>query len=375
MKVYSVSEVTQAIKHLLEGEFPEIWIEGEISNFRPAASGHFYFSLKDSAAQIRVVMFRGSNLGLRFRPENGLSVLCCGRVTVYEPRGDYQVIAEHLEPKGIGAFQLAFDQLKKKLEAEGLFAPERKRKIPFLPRKIGIITSPAGAVIRDMIQILTRRFPGIQILLCPVAVQGNEAAGEIAEALALMNERDDLDLLIVGRGGGSLEDLWAFNEEAVARAIAASRIPVISAVGHETDFTIADFVADLRAPTPSAAAELAVPVQEELLLSLQQERRRLRRALERRLIEPLLRVDSLREEMVSRTRHRLDIAREGLARLLRHLQSLSPLAILERGYAIATLHGDRRPLRSAGKIRQGSRVDIRLHEGTLLTELVRAIKE
>ena len=232
MKIYAVSEITQEIRFLLEERFSEVWIEGEISNFRPAGSGHFYFSLKDPNAQIRAVMFRGSNSQLRFKPENGLTVLCYGRITVYEPRGEYQIIVEHMEPKGIGALQLAFEQLKKQLEAEGLFDPERKKKIPFLPEKIGIVTSPTGSVIRDMIHVLTRRFPSIQILLNPVTVQGEGAAGEIARAIAEMNERGDIDLLIVGRGGGSIEDLWAFNEETVARAIGASHIPVISSVGH-----------------------------------------------------------------------------------------------------------------------------------------------
>ncbi|HEX5036795.1 MAG TPA: exodeoxyribonuclease VII large subunit, partial [bacterium] len=247
MKIYSISEITRQIKGQLEDNFSEVWIEGEISNFKPATSGHFYMSLKDDQAQIRAVMFRGSNSGLKFRPENGLQVLAYGRVTVYEPRGEYQIIVEHLEPKGAGALQLAFEQLKKKLEAEGLFAAERKRPIPYLPRRIGIVTSPTGAVIRDMIHVLSRRYPNVQILIHPVAVQGTGAAAEIAAAVRAMSVRGDLDVLIVARGGGSMEDLWAFNEEVVARAIAESLLPVISAVGHETDFTIADFVADLRA--------------------------------------------------------------------------------------------------------------------------------
>ncbi len=390
MKIYSVSEITREIRLALEERFPEVWIEGEVSNFRPATSGHFYFSLKDENTQIRGVMFRGSNSQLKFRPENGLSVLCYGRITVYEPRGEYQIIVEHMEPKGVGAFQLAFEQLKKKLEAEGLFAPERKRPLPFLPQKIGIVTSPAGSVIRDMIHVLTRRFPNIQILLNPVAVQGEGAAQEIARAIEELNARDDVDLIIAGRGGGSIEDLWAFNEEVVARAIASSRIPVISAVGHETDFTIADFVADVRAPTPSAAAELAVPVKEHLLYTLGGLRHRLYLAAEqklentrlllrqwegyfrdpgRRLTEAFLRLDHLQEQIVSLTTHRIDLVREGVKRWLSHLQSLSPLAVLQRGYAIAVPHGKKKPIRKAREVSAGDLVDVHLFEGTLLTRV------
>ncbi len=382
MKIYSVSEMTREIRTLLEERFGEVWIEGEISNFRPAASGHFYFSLKDETAQIRCVMFRGANRGLRFQPENGLQVLCGGRISVYEPRGDYQILVERLEPQGIGALQLAFEQLKKRLEGEGLFDPARKRPIPALPRKVGVVTSPTGAAIRDMVDVLTRRFPNIQILLNPVLVQGEGAAGEIASAVAVMNERDDLDLLIVGRGGGSIEDLWAFNEEVVARAIAASRIPVISAVGHETDFTIADFVADLRAPTPSAAAELAVPVKEDLLYEIGEKKHRLVQAtgqiLEnsrlqvarwkaffrdpgRRVAEALLRVDHCREQLLSAAGHLLMMAREKVGGMRRHLESLNPLAILERGFAVVSRPGILRP--HASEVAAGDPLKIRLYEG------------
>jgi exodeoxyribonuclease VII large subunit len=392
MKIYSVSSLTREIKSLLEGSFREIWLEGEISNFRPAASGHLYFGLKDASSQIRAVMFRGSAATLRFAPEDGLAVLCRGRVAVYEPRGEYQIILEEMEPKGVGALQLAFEQLKKKLESEGLFEVSRKKKLPFLPEKIGIITSPTGSVIRDMIHVLTRRFPNVSILLNPVTVQGDKAAGEIAEAIREMNERDDLDLLIIARGGGSIEDLWAFNEEVVARAIAASRLPVISAVGHETDFTIADFVADLRAPTPSAAAELAIPVKEDLLYTLREHRHRLYQAMEqkvetsrlllrqwegyfrdpaRKLSEYFLRIDHLREKSFSLLEHRMSLAREKLSRLKTHVQALSPLAILERGYAIVSRHGDSVPLRNVAKVSPGDQVDIRLASGALLTQVLK----
>jgi len=262
--IYTVSELTRQIKDALEGLFPNIWVEGEISNLRIPSSGHYYFTLKDSQSQIRGVMFRSQQRILPFVPEDGMSVICRGRVNVYEPRGEYQLLVETLEPKGKGALQLAFEQLKKKLQAEGFFNEERKRPIPTLPGRIAIITSPTGAALRDILKILNRRFSNMEILIVPVKVQGDEAPGEIARALTIVNIQHAADVIIVARGGGSLEDLWAFNTELVARAIFTSAIPVISAVGHEIDFTIADFVADLRAPTPSAAAELVVRDKQEL---------------------------------------------------------------------------------------------------------------
>lgn len=395
MKIFSVTEITQDIRLLLEKSFSEVWIEGEISNFKPASSGHFYFSLKDAKSQIKMVMFRGANLQLRFKPENGLSVLCYGKLSLYEPRGEYQIVVEHMEPKGIGALQLAFEQLKKKLEAEGLFRPERKRPIPFLPRRIGIVTSRTGAVIRDMVHVLTRRFPNIRILLYPVLVQGDGAAQKIAEGIEALNDLDgslDIDVLIVGRGGGSIEDLWAFNEEIVARAMACSKIPIISAVGHETDFTIADFVADLRAPTPSAAAELAVPVREDLLYTLEKQRRCLYQVIEqkienarlllkqwegyfqdpgRRITEYLLKVDHLQEQMLSWMNHQVERRQEGVKRLVVQLKALSPQAILARGYAIAIRPRDKKTIRSLGDVEIGDAVEIRLQEGILGTRVVK----
>lgn len=266
--VYTVSRLTREIRQVLEGALGNVTVEGEVSNFKAAASGHLYFNLKDEAAQIRCIMFRQAAQGLRFQVEDGLQVRVRGRVTVYEARGEYEVQVLLLEPQGVGALQLAFEQLKRRLEAEGLFDPARKRPLPFLPRRIGIVTSPHGAAIRDMLTVLERRFPGMPVLICPTRVQGQGAAEEVAAGIATLNrlaEEQQLDVLIVGRGGGSVEDLWAFNEEVVARAIHASALPVISAVGHEVDFTIADFVADVRAPTPSAAAELAVPNRADLL--------------------------------------------------------------------------------------------------------------
>ena len=258
-KIYSVSDLNANIKSLLEESFPFVWIFGEISNFRIPASGHFYFSLKDSASQISAVMFRGQQRKLKFQPEDGMSVTGMGRISVYEPRGTYQIILEYLEPSGIGALQVAFEQLKIRLADESLFDDDYKIDIPFIPNKIGIITSPSGAVVHDILQVVKRRFANVAIQIYPVKVQGDGAVQEIGSALELLNDRAQCDVAILARGGGSLEDLQAFNSELVARAIFASRIPVISAVGHETDYTIADFVADLRAPTPSAAAELAVP--------------------------------------------------------------------------------------------------------------------
>ncbi len=263
-KIYGVSEITAEIKQSLD-RFGIIWIRGEISNFKHHSSGHMYFSLKDAHAQIKAAFFRNSNLYVKFRPEDGLEVHVRGRLSVYDPRGDYQIIVDYMEPVGLGSLQLAFDQLKEKLRREGLFDDAHKTALPLLPHKIGIVTSPTGAAIRDMLRILERRNASLHILLFPSKVQGTGAAEEIAAGIRYFNSRDDIDVIIVGRGGGSIEDLWAFNEEVVARAIFGSRIPVISAVGHEVDFTIADFVADLRAPTPSAAAEMVSGARDDLI--------------------------------------------------------------------------------------------------------------
>lgn len=268
-RVFTVSELTGQIKDTLESEFFALQVQGEVSNYKRHHSGHWYFTLKDSDAQLRGVFFRQWNRLMRFEPENGLEVRVRGRLSVYEPRGEYQVIVETMEPVGVGALQLAFEQQVKKLAAEGLFDEARKRPLPMLPRRIGIVTSPVGAAIRDMLQILERRNRGVDIIITPVRVQGTGAAREIADAIRLLNQYskksgDQVDVIIVGRGGGSMEDLWAFNEEQVARAIYESGIPIVSAVGHETDFTIADFVADYRAPTPSAAAEIVTREADEL---------------------------------------------------------------------------------------------------------------
>lgn len=309
-QIYTVSALTANIKSLLEKNFPFVWISGEISNFRMPASGHFYFVLKDDAAQISGVMFRGQNRNLKFKPEDGMAVTGLGRINVYEPRGVYQILLEYLEPEGIGALQVAFEQLKTALAAEGLFDEKHKKPLPFLPEKIGIVTSPAGAVIHDILTIVNRRFPNRIIQIFPVSVQGDAAEREIAAAIKWFNNDHAMDLIILARGGGSLEDLSAFNSETVARAIFSSDIPIVTAIGHETDFTIADFVADLRAPTPSAAAELIVPQKDDLLLKCDAMSRSLTAAfrhyreraagrlndLSRRLTDPKKRLADLRRK-------------------------------------------------------------------------------
>jgi exodeoxyribonuclease VII large subunit len=275
-KIYTVTRLTEEIKDLLEEEFPFLWLEGEISNFRIPPSGHCYFTLKDANSQIRAVFFKSGQSGLSFRPESGLQVLCFGRISVYSGRGEYQIIIERMELKGWGALQLAFEQLKERLFKEGLFDPERKKPLPLLPRRVAVVTSPTGAVIQDFLKILYRRFRNIQVSIYPVLVQGESASFEIEEAIRYLNRSSlGIEVIVLARGGGSLEDLWPFNEERVARAIAASSIPVISAIGHEVDFTIADFAADLRASTPSAAAELLIQPQREWESSIKDLRNRL----------------------------------------------------------------------------------------------------
>jgi len=262
--IYSISELNNNIKKLLEDKYPFLWISGEISNFRTPSSGHCYFTLKDSRSQISAVLFRTQASNLAFRPKDGMAVVGFGRVAVYEPRGSYQIVFEYMEPKGIGNLQIAFEKLKRQLAAEGLFDEQVKKKLPELPKTIAIVTSPTGAAVRDFIQVARRRFPNIPLKVVPVRVQGESAPSEIIQALTWLNDIETCDVIVLARGGGSIEDLWAFNDEQVARTIFASRIPVVSAIGHETDFTISDFVADLRAPTPSAAAEMIIPSKAEL---------------------------------------------------------------------------------------------------------------
>jgi len=361
--VCTVGELAMRIKAQLEDQFPAVWVEGEISNLRIPSSGHAYFTLKDDTAQLRCVLFRGRGRRVAFQPEDGMQVLAFGGLDVYLARGEYQLVVELLEPKGVGALQLAFEQLKRRLEAEGLFDAARKRPLPPFPRTIGIVTSPTGAAIRDMLHVIDRRFADLRILITPVRVQGEEAPGEIVAALRDLQAVEDLDVIIVGRGGGSIEDLWAFNDERVARAIAGCRVPVISGVGHETDFTIADFVADLRAPTPSADAEAVV--QEKLQVAralvslyealkqamasrLERDRERVevlgkRRVLTdaaRALRDLYRRVDELTSRLTRAVRgserqatHRLSLARNAL-------RSLNPVARIANGTVLlAQLRG------------------------------------
>ncbi len=411
-RVYRVAELTRRIKSLLESDIGAVWVEGEVSNARIYPSGHLYFTLKDETAQISAVLFRGAAASCKIPVKDGAKLRVWGEISVYEQRGQYQLIVRRVEDAGQGDLQKAFEALKAKLTAEGLFDPARKRPLPMLPRTIGIVTSPAGAVIRDILNVLGRRFPDRHILLAPVRVQGAGAAEEIAAAIDLLNARGDVDVIIVARGGGSLEDLWAFNEEIVARAIARSSIPVISAVGHDTDFTISDFVADVRAPTPSAAAELVVRPKKDFEELIAVYRRRLahalrgqalllrnrylraarsyvfrepahllarhrervararenaRRALESAVIQRRQRADEAGIRLAhgvqlrsQRARHRLDAARQSL-------RNLNPRAVLNRGYSV-TFSVDGRALTDAAEVPAGARIRTLLAKGELLSE-------
>lgn len=349
-RTLTVTELTQSIKALLEVNFSDVYLQGEISNLARPSSGHLYFNIKDEESQIAGVMFRSAALRNKFDLENGLEVILFGRITVYEPRGNYQLIVENVEPVGAGALHLAFEQLKNKLAREGLFNEEIKKPLPFLPKGVGIVTSPTGAAIRDILQILKRRFPSIPVVLNPVPVQGDGSAKEIAKAISQLDKIPEVDVMIVGRGGGSTEDLWAFNEEVVARAIFRTKKPIISAVGHETDFTIADFTADLRAPTPSAAAELVVPAKQNLLIRIEELNTRLTSAVQneieytserleyirRSLRSPewviqnqMIRIDEVTNSLVNQVRHRLGEKRNTTDRHLQQISYLSPLHRIE----------------------------------------------
>ena len=413
-KIYRVGELTRLIKTALEKTFGEVWVQGEVSNVRRPSSGHIYFTIKDESAQISAVMFRGSQGRLKAPLTDGALVVAFGLISVYERSGAYQIVVRELEEAGKGSLHAAFEALKKKLQAEGLFAVERKKPLPLLPRHIGIVTSPTGAAIRDILKVLAGRFPNLHVMLAPVKVQGEGAAAEIAAAIEMLNRLGKADVMIVGRGGGSLEDLWAFNEEIVARAIAASKIPVISAVGHETDFTISDFVADLRAPTPSAAAERVVACKETLERQVTEMRRRLARAVQesvfsarhrlmvaagsrvfaeprdmvrqyaRRMGEIWLRIRHSTQDALRETQQRVDDAgqrrvnaldrsveagRQDIKRLIAQLRALSPVSVLVRGYSI-TRGEDGRILRDASQVRAGQRVRTRLAAGEFESEVV-----
>jgi exodeoxyribonuclease VII large subunit len=407
-KVYQVGELTREIKTLIETAIGSVWIEGEISNLRRPPSGHLYFTLKDPSAQISAVLFKGNQRGLTFIPRDGLQVRVQGDVTVYEHGGNYQVIVRQMRQGGAGALQARFEELKARLQAEGLFDSARKKALPLLPRRVGVVTSPTGAVIRDILTVLGRRFPNLHLILVPVRVQGAGAAEEIAAAIDLLNARDAVDVMIVGRGGGSMEDLWCFNEEIVARAVARSSIPVISAVGHETDFTICDFVADVRAPTPSAAAEIVVERKDALSAGVERLEERLLRAAQEKLLrarhrllrssgsyvfrEPgnvartyRMKLEKAQMRMThecraavrerrqrvddagSRLGHRVSMRREragqDLRRFKSQLDALNPMAVLERGYAVVS-DARGRIVRIAADLRAGELVRTRVAQGT-----------
>lgn len=433
--IYTVSGLTREIRQRLETGFPLVWVSGEVSNLRQPSSGHYYFTLKDEGAQLRGVFFKSNHIHLRFKPQEGGQVLCRGRLTVYEPRGEYQLVLDYLEPLGWGALAQAFEALKARLQAEGLFAPEGKKPLPFLPRRLALVTSPTGAVVRDFLRLLRQRCTNVEVLIYPVKVQGAAAAGEIAAALDDLAHYPGLEVIVLARGGGSLEDLWPFNEEIVARAIHRCPIPVVSAVGHEVDYTIADFVADLRAPTPSAAVELVVPDKTEwqrrlarlsAALGLGWQRRvnaarqqllltsRLLPDLRRRLTDLRLQVDDRSETLARRTRRRLadcrQQARLDSSRLFllsprrslilvrqrldqagqtlvhhwqqrikeqrrqleyfqSHLEQLNPLAILERGYAVATKLPEGAIIRDASQAPPGSAIRVRVAKGRMDCEV------
>lgn len=392
--VLSVSQLNRYVKSIIEQDYnlQTVFVQGEISNFtNHYRTGHYYMTIKDEYSSIRAVMFKSANSRLRFMPENSMNVIIKGRVSVFERDGQYQLYIDDMQPDGAGALSLAFEQLKNKLAAEGLFDESRKRPIPRFPERVGVVTSPTGAAIRDIINVISRRFPAAELILCPVQVQGASAAGQIKAAIELFNTKKAADVLIVGRGGGSAEELWAFNEEPVARAVAASEIPVISAVGHETDFTICDFAADLRAPTPSAAAEIAVPditALGELLGSfsrrmnsavggtLTHEKARLEaRAQLLKRLSPRNYIDDLAARcggagvrIDSAVRHSMEVRRGEISAFCARLDALSPLRVIARGYAVASSGG--KVLTSPSQVKVGDTIDLRLAGGELKCEVI-----
>ncbi len=387
MNNLTVRELTAYVKQLVDSDMllSNVSVSGEISNFKRHSSGHMYFSLKDQDAVIRCVMFRTYNARMKFIPEEGMKVIVRGYVSVYAPGGTYQLYAEEMQPDGAGSLYLAFEQLKRKLEAQGWFARERKKPIPRLPHAIGVVTSPTGAVIRDILNVLQRRYPNIRVIIHPSAVQGTDAPAQLARGIRYFNDERNVDVIILARGGGSIEDLWPFNDEGLAQAIHDSEIPIISAVGHETDFSISDFVADLRAPTPSAAAELVVPEKAamkerlmiyeknliaSLLMKLKQERERIASlSSARSLVRPYERVDSLRQlmdgrlrELILISRSNLDKHRSALGNMAGRLDALSPLTVLSRGYAIVQKE-DGSVIKSIKTMKPGDRITIRVAGG------------
>lgn len=398
LPVLSVSDFTSILKGVVEGSFPDLWIAGEISNLTRASSGHVYFTLKDADAQLKAVMWRTAAQRLRFDLHDGLQVLAAGAVEVYAARGQYQLMVRRLEPQGLGALELAFRQLQQKLEAEGLFDPARKRPLPAFPRKVALVTSPTGAAVRDLLQILTRRWPAVQVVILPVPVQGDGAAAQIAAALDQVGRIPEVDVVITGRGGGSLEDLWAFNEEIVARAIARCPIPVVSAVGHEIDVTIADLVADRRAQTPSEAAELVVPLASELREQLRQSRERLIAGLQRRAtlarsqlegvtnrrcwsrpFDLIQQRSMLLDECSQRLQHGIEQTLTQKQQQLREastlLGALNPLAVLSRGFSLTKALPEGTLIRSADQLIVGQRVSTLLAAGSFTSIVERVVMD
>ncbi len=399
--VYTVSELTREIRFLLEDNFSDVWVEGEISNYTVSSAGHAYFSLKDKDGLLNCVMFKGSAMKVKFEVDSGLSIVCRGKISLYDKRGQYQLYVSHMEPKGKGALQLAFEQLKEKLKKEGLFDEENKKDLPQVPKRVGVVTSPTGAAIRDILKVAHRRFDNLRVTISPVRVQGTESQHEIAKAIEEFNEfnryleetgaeEDPIDLLIVGRGGGSLEDLWPFNEEKVARSIFASEIPVISAVGHEVDFTIADFVADRRAATPTEAAEKGIPLKEDLLDEVASSRESLFRAIKNKLEYLHQEVKRLKESYVLRSpmnvflqleqqiddllhkasralKHLIEVKRGKFISFAAKLDTLSPLAVLSRGYSI-TFKGDE-VIKDTQNLKKGDSIVTKLAEGEAVSTI------
>lgn len=398
IQVLKVSELTKDIKLILESSFGMVWVQGEISNFKNHSSGHMYFTLKDDQAQISCAFFKGNNINLKFALEDGMQVVVFGRLGVYEKRGAYQLYVHKIQPKGIGALSLAFEQLKKKLIKEGLFDKKKKQSVPFLPQRIGLITSSTGAAVRDFLNIINRRFADVHIIINPVKVQGEGSAKEIVQALEDFNRLSgnklpEIQVIILTRGGGSLEDLWSFNEEIVARAIFASKIPVISAVGHEIDFTISDFVADLRAPTPSAAAEMVLPRKDDLKEKLLGIRSRLETSIKSRcqyLFKSLDRLissyglrlpqekieqfyqsaDSLSSALRNNFSYYLNRAVDRKINLITRLESLSPFKVLERGYSVTSRLPQGEALTDARNVKQGDEVETRLKKGSFRSRVI-----
>ncbi len=389
----TIAELTARIKNALEGEFPSVWVSGEISNYSRPQSGHSYFTLKDEQAQIRAVIWRGTASKIKFDLVDGLDVICHGHIDVYAPRGSYQLVIDQLQPKGVGALELALRKLREKLAAEGLFDPAKKRKLPAFPRRLAFVTSPTGAAVRDFLEVLRRRWRGVDVLIIPARVQGDGAAQEIVAGIRLANRLSPRpDVLVVGRGGGSLEDLWSFNEEPVVRAIAASRIPTISAVGHEIDVTLADLAADVRALTPSEAAERVVPAVEEITARMRGYRQRLRHAAHRRVMFLRARYDGVANQrpfrrpfdmVLDRARrldelsahansamNRLTLERVSrLATIAGKMESLSPLAVLARGYTITRDAKTGAALRDAGRLRIGQSIVTRFASGEAVSKV------